>query len=64
MRWDTWVTLVSPSAGLRVLTLAQAVGAASPPLQQETGVQNPWGGTLGCRPLMRALISLSILRNA
>lgn len=50
--WDAWVTLVPPSVGLQVPMLAQAVGAATPPLQRDTGVQNPRGGSLGCQPLM------------
>lgn len=50
--------------GLQALTPAQAVGAAALPLLRETGVQKTPGGTLGCQPLMGALISLLIVRNA
>lgn len=45
--WDCGhVGDISPSTGLQVLTLAQAVGAAAPALKWQQRVLNPWG-TLG-----------------
>lgn len=46
--WDCGhVGDTSPSTGLQVLMLTQAVGAAAPALKWQQGVQNPWD-TLGC----------------